>query len=169
MNSSIGRKQFNFTLPDRGSVRHLATPNSPANLDHKARSFRTAFSPIPGNRTRVAPFLGDPRHFGNALVAFLAAFAHRDLHLRGAARRGAAIYEYPDKKALPLRVLVADVDDACAAAAVIGASDRCEKAPARPHTRLRKDGGREERSALWREGRRGRVQWEARIRVIVSG
>lgn len=51
-----------------------------------------------------------------------------------------------------LRVLVADVDDACAAATVViivvrtGANDRCEKAPARPHTRLRKDEGREEKS-----------------------
>lgn len=37
-----------------------------------------------------------------------------------------------------LRVLVTDVDDACAtavAAVVVGASDRCEKAPARPRTR----------------------------------
>lgn len=57
-----------------------------------------------------------------------------------------------------LCVLVADVDNACATATVIGASDRCEKAPARPRTRLRKDGGREERLVRRRKGRRGRVQ-----------
>lgn len=32
-----------------------------------------------------------------------------------------------------LRVLVVDVDDACATAAVVEANDRCEKAPARVH------------------------------------
>lgn len=54
------------------------------------------FGPVPGNETRVVPFLGDPRHFGNALVASLVALAHRDLHC-------AAIYGYRDKKALPAR------------------------------------------------------------------
>lgn len=101
------------------------------------------------------------------------AFAHRDLHLHGMTRRGATRrFMNTEIKKYYLRVLVADVDDACATV-VVGASDRCEKAPARPRTWLRKDGGREERCRY--DGGRGGAgeckdwEWEARIRVIVSG
>ena len=86
------KKKFNFSYPRQDPEDRCCVisrdPEFIPYLDRKVPSYRVTFGPVPGNEIGSAPLFRMPhaRHFGNALVALLVAFAHRDLRLRGVAR-----------------------------------------------------------------------------------